>query len=352
MNVQIRRRWLLYGGLTALALLLSGCSQVRYLAQAAGGQLDLLVRARPIAGVIADPATDPQTRRKLELVGRVREFALTELGLPDHGAFVNYVDVGRPAVVWNVFAAPPDSVTLRTSCFPIAGCVAYRGYFSEDSARADAAERQAAGDDVSVGAILAYSTLGILRDPLLSTMLSYPDAALIRTVIHELAHPALYLKDDTTFNESFATAVEEEGMRRYLAREGSPELREADTLAQVRASAFEALLLRTRGELADLYALKLPAEATRTRKADVLGQLQNRYAALKSSWDGYSGYDGWFRRGVNNASLGAVSAYATLVPDFQALLERQGGNIPAFIGAATICSKRPQAERAGCLRGE
>ena len=339
-------------GLTALALLLSGCSQVRYLAQAAGGQLGLLLRARPIAGVIADPATDPETRRKLELVRQVREFALSELGLPDHGAFVRYVDVGRPAVVWNVFAAPPDSVTLRTSCFPVAGCVAYRGYFSEDSARAAARERQAAGDDVSVGAVSAYSTLGLLKDPLLSTMLSAPDAALIRSVIHELAHPALYVKGDTTFNESFATSLEEEGMRRYLARSGSPELREADKLAGQRADEFQVLLLRTRGELADLYARKLPAQATKARKAEVLDQLQTRYAALKTSWGGYAGYDGWFRRGVNNASLGAVSAYATLVPDFQALLEKGNGDIPAFIKAATACARRPQAERAGCLRGK
>jgi predicted aminopeptidase len=352
MNARIRRRWLWLGTLTALALLLSGCSEVRYLAQAAGGQLDLIVRARPIAEVLADPATDPETRRKLELVGRVRTFALTELGLPDHGAFINYVDVRRPAVVWNVFAAPPDSVTLRTSCFPVAGCVAYRGYFSEAAARAEAKARQAAGDDVSVGAISAYSTLGILNDPLLSTMLSYSDATLIRTVIHELAHPALYLKDDTVFNESFATAIEEEGMRRYLARYGSSELRQADEVAQTRASGFEALLLQTCGELAELYAQKLANEVTRTRKAAILSTLRERYAALKRSWDGYAGYDGWFRRGVNNASLGAVAAYATLVPDFQALLERQGGSIPAFIKAASICAQHPQPERAECLRGE
>ncbi|MFK7602653.1 aminopeptidase [Deinococcus sp. SM5_A1] len=338
-------------GVVALGVALSACSDVRYLAQAAGGQLDLLQRARPIADVLADSATDAEVRRKLELVGRVRTFAINELGLPDHGSFLKYVDVGRPAVVWNVFSAPPDSIHLLTSCFPIAGCVTYRGYFHEADARAYADTRRAAGDDVSVGGVSAYSTLGYLKDPVLSTMLNSGDANLIRTVIHELAHPALYVKDDTVFNESFATAVEEAGMRRWLKKYGTPKLADADRLAQERAAGFQELLLQTRGELEALYAQKLPAADVQTRKAQVIQTLNDRYAALKVSWDGYAGYDGWFARGANNASLGAVAAYATLVPDFLGLLERNGGDIPAFIKSAAECAKRPSAERQGCLQG-
>ncbi|CAM3533837.1 Aminopeptidase [Deinococcus saxicola] len=345
------RAALLLAGIAALVAALSACSDVRYLAQAAGGQLDLLGRARPIADVLADSAVGAEVRRKLELVGRVRAFAIGELGLPDHGSFLKYVDVGRPAVVWNVFSAPPDSIHLLTSCFPIAGCVTYRGYFHEADARAYADTRRAAGDDVSVGGVSAYSTLGYLKDPVLSTMLGSGDASLIRTVIHELAHPALYVKDDTVFNESFATSIEEAGMRRWLKEYGTPELAGADRLAQERAAGFEKLLLQARGELEALYAQKRPAAEVQTRKAQVIQTLNDRYAALKVSWDGYAGYDGWFARGANNASLGAVAAYATLAPDFLALLERNGGDIPKMIAAAAECTKRPGAARQSCLRG-
>ncbi|PNY81410.1 aminopeptidase [Deinococcus koreensis] len=350
----------------ALAAALSACGDVRYLAQAAGGQLDLLRRARPLGAVLADPTTPPETRRKLELVREVRAFAVRPaaqggLGLPDHGAFLKYVDVGRPFVVWNVFSAPEFSVTLDTSCFPVAGCVGYRGYFREQGALAYARTRRDAGQDVNVGGVSAYSTLGYLNDPVLSTMLSYPDPTLIRTVIHELSHPSLYVAGDTVFNESYATALEHEGMRRWLAAHGTPELREQDRLAQERSAGFEALLLGARRELEALYSQTqdsqtqarrpLPPETLRARKAEVLAGLNARYEGLKASWGGYAGYDGFFARGVNNATLGAVAAYATMVPDFQALLSRVGGDIPAFIAGARGCSKRPQSERAACLRG-
>nr|RIY09165.1 aminopeptidase [Deinococcus sp. RM] len=327
------------------------------MSQAAGGQLDLLRRARPLADVLADPGTPAGVRRRLQLASDVRAFAVAPeaaggLGLPDHGSFLKYVDVGRPYVVWNVFSAPEFSVTLDTSCFPVAGCVGYRGYFSEAAALSDAQARRAAGRDVNVGGVSAYSTLGYLKDPLLSTMLTYPDATLIRTIIHELSHPSLYVAGDTVFNESYATAVEEEGMRRWLARYGTPELREQDRLAQERQSGFEALLLDTRARLEALYAASDLTEADRrARKASILADMNTRYAALKSSWGGYAGYDAFFARGVNNATLGAVAAYATMVPDFQALLARVDGHLPTFIEEARACGRRPQAERAACLRG-
>ena len=356
----VRSRWLLLAAFAGLAALLSGCADVRYLAQAAGGQLDLVRRARPVAAVLADPQTPAETRRKLELVGRVRAFAVRAqsqgglgeggLGLPDHGSYQTYVELGRPAVVWNVFRAPELGIDLYTSCFPIAGCVGYRGYFAEADARAYAASRRAVGEDVTVGGVSAYSTLGYLRDPVLSSMLSAPDASLIRTVIHELAHPSLYVAGDTIFNESYAVTIEEEGMRRWLAAYGTPKLREEDRLAQERAAGFENMLLQTRAELERLYAQALPAEQMRADKQAVLNGLQAQYATLKASWGGYSGYDGWFARGVNNASLGAVAAYASLVPDFQRLLARVGSDIPAFIAGAKACAAKPQGDRQSCLR--
>ncbi len=353
----MRRRVVWAAALVVGGALLSGCADVRYLSQAAGGQLDLLRRARPLADVLADPGTPAGVRRRLQLASDVRAFAVAPeaaggLGLPDHGSFLKFVDVGRPFVVWNVFSAPEFSVTLDKSCFPVAGCVGYRGYFSEAAALSDAQARRAAGRDVNVGGVSAYSTLGYLRDPLLSTMLTYPDATLIRTIIHELSHPSLYVAGDTVFNESYATAVEEEGMRRWLARHGTPELREQDRLAQERQSGFEALLLDTRARLEALYAESgMPEAGRRERKAAVLADLDARYAALKDSWGGYAGYDAYFARGVNNASLGAVAAYAAMVPDFQALLARVDGHLPAFTESARVCAQRPQTERAACLRG-
>ncbi|MFB9992966.1 aminopeptidase [Deinococcus oregonensis] len=347
----VRPRWLLLAALAGLTVLLAGCADVRYLAQAAGGQLDLLWRARPVSAVLADSQTPAETRRKLELVSRVRALAINELGLPDHGSFQSYVELGRPAVVWNVFRAPELGINLYTSCFPVAGCVGYRGYFREADAQAYAALRRAAGEDVTVGGVSAYSTLGYLRDPVLSSMLSASDASLIRTIIHELSHPSLYVAGDTIFNESYAVAVEEEGMRRWLAAYGTPELREQDRLAQQRAAGFEALLLSTRAELERLYAQSLPPEELRAGKQAVLAGLQVHYTTLKASWGGYSGYDSWFARGVNNASLGAVAAYSSLVPDFQRLLTRVGGDLAAFRAGATACAARPQAERQACLRG-
>lgn len=337
------------GGVLMVAL--SGCGEVRYLTQAAAGQLDLLVRARPVADVLADPATPAETRHKLALVQEVRTFAVNELGLPDRGAYRKYVDVGRPYVVWNVFRAPEFGLDLLTSCFPVAGCVGYRGYFREADARAYADTRRAAGEDVRVGGVTAYSTLGYLRDPVLSTMLAYPDPTLIRTVIHELAHPAVYVPGDTVYNESFATAVEEEGWRRWFSAHGTPELGEADRVARERAQAFEALLLGARAELQALYAQPLAPDELRTRKAAVLAALQERYAALKASWGGYAGYDGWFAAGVNNAALASVAAYATLVPEFETALGRVGGELPAFYELARRCGERPAGERVACLRG-
>ncbi|WP_158679914.1 aminopeptidase [Deinococcus sp. NW-56] len=338
------------GGVLMVAL--SGCGEVRYLTQAAAGQLDLLVRARPVANVLVDPATPSETRRKLALVGEVRAFAVGELGLPDRGAYHKYVDVGRPYVVWNVFRAQEFGLDLLTSCFPVAGCVGYRGYFREADARAYADTRRAAGEDVRVGGVTAYSTLGYLRDPVLSTMLAYPDPTLIRTVIHELAHPAVYMPGDTVYNESFATAVEEEGWRRWFSAHGTPELREADRIAQERSQAFEALLLEARAELQSLYAQPLTPDELRTRKAAVLTALQERYTALKASWGGYAGYDGWFATGVNNAALASVAAYATLVPEFEAALGRVRGDLPTFYALARRCGERPSGERVACLRGQ
>ena len=200
---------------------LSGC----YLLQAAGGQMEISAKREPIAEVIADAATPPQLRARLEYVANARDFASRELGLPDNESYRSYADLDRPYVVWNVFAAPEFSVEPRRWCFPIAGCVVYRGYFSEEAAQHYASRLRRRGDDAAVGGVAAYSTLGHFKDPVLSTMLGWSDAQLAATLFHELAHQVVYVPGDSEFNESFATVVEEAGLERWLTeRRRSQEL--------------------------------------------------------------------------------------------------------------------------------
>jgi len=341
----------LLGVLVGAGLLaLSGCAQIGYLVQAAAGQSALLRQARPLAEVIADPATPAETRRLLLLAQDVRRYASERLGLPDNRTFTTYTELGRPYLVWNVFTAPPLSGDLRTFCFPVAGCVPYRGYFSLQAAESEAARLRRAGDDVSVGGVSAYSTLGRLPDPVPSSLLRGGDAAVIHTVIHELAHQVVYVPGDTGFNESFAVAVETAGAARYARDRGLP--LSDGSAAQHRTKAVNDLLLATRRRLGELYASDLPDAGKLARKAAILADTRQRYAALKAGWNGYPGYDRWFSdtpNGLNNALLGSVAAYADHVPQFLALLERLNGDSPVFYAAVKACATRSGAERLACL---
>lgn len=344
----MRRRTALLIALAGVALL-SSCDTARYLWQAAEGQLSLLRSAKPIADVLANSQTPAETHRKLELARRVRDFALTELGLPDHGSFRSFVDLKRPHVVWNVFSAPELSLDLRTKCFPVVGCVTYQGFFREVDARAEEQKRRASGDDVMVGGVSAYSTLGYLKDPILSSMFTSSDAWLVRTIIHELSHPALYVAGDTMFSESYATTIENEGMKRWLARYGTPELAAQDAQERGRNEQWQALSLNARGQLAQLYARNIPDAEKRQEKTKILDDLQTRATALRREW---FGPDASPAPRQNNASLGAVATYADLVPAFEGLLARVNGDIPTFIREARECAAKPKEARAACLQGK
>jgi predicted aminopeptidase len=327
----------------------SGCSSLAYYAQAAGGHLELMRLARPVPEVLADPATPAALRDQLLLSQRLRDFAVSELKLPDNASYRRYADLQREAVVWNVVAAPPLSLTLKTWCFPVMGCVGYRGYFQRAGAEALAAELRAQGLEVDVYGVPAYSTLGYSNwlggDPLLSTFLGWSEPELARLMFHELAHQVAYAGDDTTFNESYAVAVERIGGRRWLDRHGTPALRDALAAADRRREDFRALTQRTRDALQRLYEGPGDDAGKLARKAELMAALRSEYAQLKAGpWGGYAGYDSWIAR-ANNASFGVQAAYNALVPDFERLFEAEGGDFVRFHRAVQGLAALPKDER-------
>jgi predicted aminopeptidase len=341
----MRRAVVLTGAVAAVAVA-AGCSTLSYYGQAISGHFEVMRRAEPIPARIADPATSPELRAKLERVVAIREFASRELALPENGSYRTYADIGRPYVLWNVFAAPEFSVEPQQSCFPVAGCVTYRGYYQQAAAGAYGAGLNKDGYDVHVYGVPAYSTLGWFDDPVLNTFVRYPDAELARLVFHELAHQVVYVKGDTMFNESFAVAVEEEGVRRWLERNATPAERDAYAAVRQRRADFVRLVLRYQERLDALYRETLPDEAKREGKRKRLAEMDADYRALKErSWGGFAGYDRWFDGGVNNAKLASVATYEELVPAFRALLAREKGDLPSFYAAVKTLAKLEKPER-------
>lgn len=321
-TVRTRLPALLFG---AAVSLLSGCTgsfSPGYYWQAANGQFELWRRARPLDEVVADPQTEALLRERLALAREIRDWASRELALPDNGSYRRYADLQRRFVVWNVFATDALSVRPRQSCFPVAGCVSYRGFFAEVDARAHADALASQGLDVHVSGVPAYSTLGWFDDPLLNTFIHYPETEMVRLIVHELAHQLLYVRDDTEFNESFASAVEEEGVRRWLARPGKAALRPAHERAQRMRQDFAELVARYRGALDDLYAGDQDDEAKRRGKADLLDALGREYIRIRDSrWGGFRGYDRWFAQDINNATLASVGLYTAAQPAFTRLID-------------------------------
>jgi predicted aminopeptidase len=302
------------------ALLLGGCETLSYYAQAVGGQMALMSRARPIEDLLADPATPAPLRERLALARAIRDFAVKELKLPDNGSYRSYADLGRPYAVWNVVAAPEFSLEPLQSCFPVAGCVSYRGFFAQADAERHAAGLRAAGNDVYVYGVPAYSTLGRFDDPLLSTFIRYSETEFARLIFHELAHQLVYVQDDSSFNESFAVVVEREGLRRWLAANGRGAQLQAFLDAQQRGAAFRARLEEVRARLQQLYRTPLAPEAMRERKRAELAALKPVLAASPR----FAGAE------PSNALLASFATYTELVTEFEFLLKENGGDLEAF----------------------
>ena len=328
----------------ALAAMLSGCAQLGYYAQAVHGQLAVQAEARPIAEVLADPASGEKLKARLARVQQIRAFAVDELSLPDNGSYKSYADLKRPFVLWNVVATPELSLVPKHWCFPIAGCVDYRGYYDKRDAVAFAEQLRGEGYDVRVGGVPAYSTLGWFDDPILSTFIGYADADLAGIVFHELAHQKVYAAGDTQFNESFATTVEQTGVERWLAEHGDQQQRVAYQLQQQRQHDFLGLLLRFRARLEENYARDVSDDDKRAQKAAIFGDLQQAYQQMKAGWGGYSGYDRWFAEPLSNAHLASVASYHDFVPAFSTLLQQEG-SFPKFYQAVQELAALGKGER-------
>ena len=351
-----RRRVVLF---CSLAVLITGCSSVGYYRQAIGGQYEILAKREPIKEVVARAETPPALREKLQLVLDIREFAERELQLKTDGHYAEYADLGRRYVVWNVYAAPEFSLEPKKWWYPVVGRLKYRGFFSEKDARAYGSQLAREGYDVCVGGVDAYSTLGFFKDPVLNTFIHNEPADLAETLFHELAHQRVFAKGDTDFNEAFATAVGEEGARRWLAAHGNEKSRADYQLELRRKDQFVALVMNTREELKQIYGEEFAyaphllekrvsepiVDDKRARKIEVIAKLHADYEKLKESWGGYSGYDNWFKRPINNARLNTVATYQTLVPAFQRLLAHSNGDLRKFYADAKALASLGKDQR-------
>lgn len=335
----MRRNLLALLGLLALA----GCETLSYYAQAVSGHFELTGRARPVSDLLADANVAQPLRGQLELAERLRDFATRELKLPDNGSYRRFADLARPYAVWNVFAAPEFSLEAVQSCFPVVGCVAYRGFFDKSDADRHAGRLSRQGLDAVVLGVPAYSTLGTFDDPLLSTFIAWPEAELGRLLFHELAHQLIYVKDDSTFNESFAVAVEREGVRRWLASaDRAAELRRF-LEARRQEREFAGLLENTRARLAALYATPLAPEGMRAQKRAVFAELAaaplyKRYASRLGAMP-------------NNALLASFATYSQRVPAFERMLAASGGELERFYAEVKSLAALGKAERDRRLDG-
>jgi predicted aminopeptidase len=342
------RRVLFLGAAAGAVVLLASCSTLNYYTQAAQGQLELLSDARPIDDWLADPHTNTTLRHRLEAARQIRRFAVQQMGLPDNDSYKNYAALKRQYVLWNVVATPELSLKPLQWCFPVAGCVNYRGYYSKDEAQAYAKELRAQGRDVEVGGVSAYSTLGWFSDPRIATFINYPDAELARLIFHELAHQVTYVPGDSRFNESFASAVEEAGVELWLAHFGNPAMREGYARYSARRKDFLALLLKYRKELERTYASIVPDETKRIAKGRLFIALKEEYQVLKANWGGYAGYDRFFAEPLSNAHLASIATYNDYVPAFRAML-RGEKDFGAFYRKVNRLAKLGKTERQRAL---
>lgn len=328
-----------------LAVVLTGCESIVYYKQLISGQIAILNKKQPIHELLDNPDTPEKLKEKLRLVMDIRSFAKDKLFLPVKNQYLDFVELKRPFAGWNMWATPEFSFSPKTWCYPIIGCAIYRGYFSKEDAFNYGHQLEAQGYDVYIGGVAAYSTLGWLDDPVFSTFIYRSDIRLAALIFHELSHHLLYVSDDTTFNESFAIAVEQEGLRRWLTAINNLKASKVYKLNYRRRQQFIELVMKYRKELERLYAKNLPIPEKRQAKATIFEKLKDDYRLLKQHWNGYSGYDFWMYQKMNNAKLISVSTYNDLVPAFLELLKTCNNNLKVFYKKCQDLSKKSKEER-------
>ena len=339
-----------------------GAGSGRYYAQAVWGHAQLLYAAQPIDKILNKaPSAQPlrpqvaHLQQRLALAQQMRRYASAVLALPDNASYSRYADIQRPAVVWNVVAAPADSLSPKTTCFVFMGCVSYQGFYKKEQAQALAQQLQQSGWEVYVYGVPAYSTLGYLNwlggDPLLSTFIYGAEGDLAALIFHELAHQVLYVKDDSAFNEGFASAVERLGVARWLARaDATPNAQEQYAASQLQRARFRALNMQVRGELTAIYAASnLSPPQKQAAKAQAMQDWRAQYAALKAAGELGAQYDAWVA-GANNAYFAGLATYDELVPEFEAVFALQAQDFTQFYAQIRAIAPLPKDERRAALR--
>lgn len=333
-----------------ITALCSGCSSIKYYAHMLGGQIEISTSAKPIPEIINNLDNDKKLRAKLQLIQSAKQFAFTKLDLPQNNSYSEYADIGRKYVLWNVTAAPQLSLTPYKSCFPIVGCMNYRGFFSKESADEFAQELKSEGYDVYVAGVAAFSSLGWFDDPVLNTMIQWPDTRLAGLIFHELTHQKIYINNDTSFNESLAVTVEIEGIKLWLKQQNKTEQLQTFLKQQQRHQQFLDIVFQARNQLIFLYQAPLSDTDKAIQKELIFAKLLSNYQELKQSWSGYSGYDRWFSKDLNNAKLALLATYSQYVPALTKLLQQNNYNFVDFFTAAAEISQLPKAQRTSTLR--
>lgn len=342
----------LRNGLLALSLLLvTGCASMGYYLDVINGHANILNQQRPVVEVLADPATSPELHEALTVMQQAREFASTELQLPRNDSYQYYVDIGREYAAWNVVATPRFDTTPREWCFVFAGCLNYRGFFSEQDARDYATGLQEQELDTYVAGARAYSTLGWFDDPVLSTMLLRSEATRVGIIFHELAHQKQYVADDSAFNEAFAVFVEQEGVQRWFKHKARADLYQAYLQTLQRRKQFNHLLLAARQQLEEIYDRNISPQEKLQGKTEVFKQLKQDYQQLKSDWQGYTGYDAWMQQDLNNAHLALVATYHEHTDRFRRILAYLEGDLGRFYQAVAQLADADKAQRQQWLAG-
>jgi predicted aminopeptidase len=337
----------------ALILVLTACTDFGYYRQSVGGHLSIMTQRQPIETVLADPEQPEDLKEGLRLVLAVRTFAAEVLDLPVRENFATYADIDRPYAVWSVVAAPAYSLVPYEWCFPVAGCLTYRGYYEKSDAERYADELRRRGLDTDVYGVPAYSTLGWFEDPVLSSFVAYPDWALTGLIFHELAHQSVYADNDSDFNEAFASFVEQEGVRRWLQLNRSEEEQEAYWQLRRREEQFFGLINSTRQQLLYCYDGRndFSLDERQRCKETAFAQMKQKYLLAKSQWDGSASFDRWFEKDLNNARFISAHTYRYYIPAFAELLRREKGAMSGFYAAAKQLAELPAGERRSVLSG-